>query len=92
MTTHTLWSGYRSFTGDNNYEVVTFTGSEIGSVRFTDADSDVQYRVFRNENDNIIVFFVERRGYDCVAEIHKYPTFEDAKKDYAFILKKAGVI
>jgi len=92
MTTISIWQGYRSFTGDNNYETVTFKGAEIGKVRFNDAESDIQYRVFRDEEDKIIIFFVERRGYDCVAEIHEYPTLEDAKKDYTFILRKAGVI
>jgi len=92
MATYTLWYGTRSFTGDNNYETVMFEGAEIGSVRFTDADSDVQYRVFRDEKDAVIIFFVERRGYDCVAEIHKYASLDEAAKEYRFILRKAGVI
>jgi len=92
MAVFTIWSGYRSFTGDNNYESFSFKGEELGSVRFTDADSDVQYRVFRSEEDKIIIFFVERKGYDCFAEIFEYPTIEEAAKEYRFILKKAGVI
>jgi len=92
MTTISIWRGYRSFTGDNNYKTVAFNGSEIGSVRFTDADSDIQYRVFRDEDDNIIVFFVERRGYECFAEIHEYASLDEAAKEYRFILRKAGVI
>jgi len=92
MATISIWRGFRSFTGDRNYEVVTFVGSEIGSVRFNINGDDIQYRVFRDENDNVIVFFVERRGYECVAEIFEYPTLEEAAKEYRFILKKAGVI
>jgi len=93
MKTINLWRGIKSFDGKyDNYEEVAIVGEELGKVRFTDADSDIQYRVFRTEDDNIIIYFVERRGYDCVAEIHEYTTLEDAKKDYAFILKKAGVI
>jgi hypothetical protein len=92
MTTISIWRGYRSFTGDNNYEVVTFVGSEIGAVRFSDADVDIQYRVFRSENENVIVFFLERHGYDCEAEIYEYPDLAAATKDYAFVLRKAGVI
>jgi len=92
MATVSIWQGARSFTGDNNYEVVTFTGSEIGSVRFNIDGDDVQYRIFRDKNENIIVFFVERVGYDCTAEIFKYPDLETAAKDYAFILRKAGVL
>jgi len=92
MATISIWRGFHSFTGDRNYEVVTFVGSEIGSVRFNINGDDIQYRVFRDENDNVIVFFVERRGYECVAEIFEYPTLEEAAKEYRFILKKAGVI
>jgi len=92
MKTISIWKGFRSFTGDNNYEVVTFSGSEIGAVRFEEADSDIQYRVFRSEEDKIIIFFVERRGYECAAEVFEYPTLEEAAKEYRFILKKAGVI
>jgi hypothetical protein len=92
MATISIWRGYRSFTGDSNYEIVSFSGSEIGSVRFNIEGDDVQYRVFRDEGDNVIVFFVERRGYDCTAEVYTYPTLETAAKDYAFVLRKAGVI
>ena len=92
MATISIWRGFRSFTGDKNYEVVTFVGSEIGSVRFNINGDDIQYRVFRDENDNVIVFFVERRGYDCTADVHTYSNLEDAKRDYAFILRKARVI
>jgi len=92
MKTISIWKGFRSFTGDNNYEVVTFNGSEIGAVRFEDADSDIQYRIFRDENGNIIIFFVERRGYECTAEVFEYPTLEEAAKEYRYILRKAGVI
>jgi len=92
MATISIWRGFRSFTGDSNYEVVTFNGSEIGSVRFNIDGDDIQYRVFRDEDDNVIVFFVERRGYDCTADAHTYSTLEDAKRDYAFILRKARVI
>ena len=91
MATISVWRGFRSFTGDRNYEVVTFVGSEIGSVRFNINGDDIQYRVFRDENDNIIVFFVERRGYDCTAEVYEYSSLEEAKEHYAFILRKAGV-
>jgi len=92
MATISIWKGHRSFTGDNNYEVVTFIGSEIGAVRFSEADSDIQYRVFRSENENVIVFFLERRGYDCEAEIYEYPDLAAAEKDYKFVLEKARVI
>jgi len=71
MATISIWRGYRSFTGDNNYEVATFNGSEIGSVRFN---------------------FIERRGYDCTAEVYEYDNLEEAKEHYAFILRRAGVI
>jgi hypothetical protein len=92
MAKISIWNGTRSFTGDNNYDTVTFQGSEIGSVRFNVNGDDIQYRIFRDEGDNIIIFFVERRGYECTAEVYAYPTLEEAKKDYAFILRKAGVI
>jgi hypothetical protein len=92
MANISIWRGYRSFvTGYSDYKTISFVGSEIGSFRFTDADGDVQYRVFRNDNDEIIIFFLERRGYDATAEVYEYPTLEAASKDYAFILKKAGV-
>jgi hypothetical protein len=92
MATIRIWNGTRSFTGDNNYEIVTFQGSEIGSVRFNINGDDIQYRVFRDEDDNIIIFFVERRGYECTAEIYEYSSIDEAKEHYAFILRKAGVI
>jgi len=92
MATISIWRGYRSFTGDSSYEIVSFSGSEIGSVRFNIDGDDIQYRVFRDEGDNVIVFFVERRGYDCTADVHTYSNLEDAKRDYAFILRRAGVI
>jgi len=92
MATISIWRGFRSFTGDSNYEVVTFNGSEIGSVRFNIDGDDIQYRVFRDEDDNVIVFFVERRGYDCTAEVYEYSSLEEAKEHYAFILRKARVI
>jgi len=92
MKTITIWSGHKSFVGDNNYETVSFSGSEIGAVRFEDADSDIQYRVFRDENGNIIIFFVERRGYECTAEVFEYKSLEEAAKEYRYILRKAGVI
>jgi len=92
MKTITIWSGHKSFIGDNDYETVAFKGEELGSVRFSDANSDVQYRVFRSEEDKIIIFFVERKGYDCFAEIFEYHSLEEAAKEYRYILRKAGVI
>jgi len=92
MKTITIWSGHKSFVGDNNYETVDFKGEELGAVRFEDADSDIQYRVFRSEEDKIIVFFVERRGYECTAEVFEYSTIEEAAKEYRYILRKAGII
>jgi len=89
MKTITIWSGHKSFVGDNNYETVDFKGEELGSVRFTD---NLQYRVFRSEEDKIIIFFVERKGYDCFAEIFEYHSLEEAAKEYRYILRKAGVI
>jgi len=92
MATISIWRGYRDWDAGSDYEIVSFTGSEIGSVRLTDTEADTQYRVFRDEDDNIIIFFVERRGHYCEAEIYEYPDLEAAAKDYAFILRKAGVI
>jgi len=92
MANISIWKGYRSFTGDSNYEVVSFVGSEIGSVRFNIEGDDVQYRIFRDANDSVIIFFVERRGYDCTAEVYTYPDLETAAKEHRFVLRKAGVI
>jgi len=92
MATISIWRGYRSFTGDNNYEVVTFNGSEIGSVRFNIDGDDIQYRVFRTETDSVVIYFIERRGYDCTAEVYEYNNLEETKEHYAFILRRAGVI
>jgi hypothetical protein len=92
MATISIWRGYRNLNADSDYEIVTFVGSEIGAVRFSDADADIQYRVFRSENESVIIFFLERRDYDCEAEIYEYPNLTAAEKDYAFVLKKAGVI
>ena len=92
MKTITIWSGHKSFVGDNNYESFSFKGEELGAVRFEDADSDIQYRIFRDENNNVIVFFVERRGYECTAGVFEYKSLEEAAKEYRYILRKAGVI
>jgi hypothetical protein len=92
MATISIWRGYRSFTGDNNYEVATFNGSEIGSVRFNIDGDDIQYRVFRTETGSVVIYFIERRGYDCSAEVYEYDNLEEAKEHYAFILRRAGVI
>ena len=92
MARISIWRGFRSFTDDNNYEVVTFNGSEIGSVRFNVDGDDIQYRVFRTETDSVVIYFIERRGYDCTAEVYEYNNLEEAKEHYAFILHRAGVI
>jgi len=92
MATISIWRGFRSFADGNNYEVVTFNGSEIGSVRFNIDGDDIQYRVFRTETDSVVIYFIERRGYDCTAEVYEYNNLEEAKEHYAFILRRAGVI
>jgi len=92
MATISIWRGYRDWNGDNDYEVVTYQDArELGAVRFTDEEADIQYRIIRWD-EGIVVFYVERKGHYVEAEIFEYPTLEDAKKDYAFVLKKAGVI
>jgi hypothetical protein len=92
MATISIWRGYRDWDAGSDYEVVTYQDArELGAVRFEDADSDIQYRIIQWD-EGIVVFFVERKGHCCEAEIFEYPTIEDAKKDYAFILRKAGVI
>ena len=70
----------------------TFNGSEIGSVRFNIDGDDIQYRVFRTETGSVVIYFIERRGYDCSAEVYEYDNLEEAKEHYAFILRRAGVI
>jgi len=88
-----LWRGIKSFDGKyNDYEEVALVSEEIGKVRFTVDGDDVQYRIFRTEDDKIVVYFMERKGYDVYAEIYKYSSLDEAKEHYAFILRKAGVI
>jgi len=92
MATISIWRGYRDWDAGSDYEVVTYEDAEeIGAVRFEDADSDIQYRIIRWD-EGIVVFFVKREGHYCEAEIFEYPDLEAAAKDYAFILRRAGVI
>jgi len=93
MKTINLWYGTKSFDGKyDSYEEVALVGEELGKVRFTDEYSDIQYRVFRTEDDKIVVYFMERKGYDVYAELYEYTNLNEAKEHYAFILRKAGVI
>jgi len=93
METINLWRGIKSFDGKyDNYEEVALVVKEIGNVRFTVDGDDVQYRIFRIEDGKIVVYFMERKGYDVYAEIYEYANLDEAKEHYAFILRKAGVI
>jgi len=91
MATITIWRGFRSFVSQSDYENVIFNGRELGSVRF-ESDVDIQYRIYETEEGEVLVHYVERNGYDCTAEIYEYESLEAAKADYAFILRRAGVI
>jgi len=94
MATISIWRGYRHWNWDeeNDYEVVTYEDArELGAVRFEDENGDIQYRIIRWD-EGIVVFFVKREGHYCEAEIFEYSDLEAAAKDYAFVLRKAGVI
>ena len=94
MARISIWRGYRHWNWDeeNDYEVVTYEDArEVGSVRFEDAGSDIQYRIIQWD-EGIVIFYVKREGHYCEAEIFEYPDLEAAAKDYAFILRRAGVI
>jgi len=94
MARISIWRGYRHWNWDeeNDYETVTYEDAEeIGAVRFEDEEADLQYRIIR-WCEGIVVFFVKREGHYCEAEIFEYPDLEAAAKDYAFVLRKAGVI
>jgi len=93
MARISIWRGYRDWVAGSDYEIVTYEDArEIGSVRFTDADSDIQYRIIRTGDGEIVIFFVERKGHYCEAEIFEYPDLETAAEQYRFVLKRAGVI
>ena len=94
MATISIWRGYRHWNWDeeNDYEVVTYEDArEVGSVRFEDAGSDIQYRIIQWD-EGIVIFFVKREGHYVEAEIFEYPDLETAAEQYRFVLKKAGVI
>jgi len=94
MARISIWRGYRHWNWDeeNDYEVVTYEDArEVGSVRFEDAGSDIQYRIIQWD-EGIVIFYVKREGHYCEAEIFEYPDLEAAARDYAFILRRAGVI
>jgi len=92
MATISIWRGYRNWNAGSDYEVVTYEDArELGAVRFNDEEADIQYRIIEWD-EGIVVFFVKREGHYCEAEIFEYPDLEAAAKDYAFILRKAGVI
>jgi len=92
MATISIWRGYRDWVAGSDYEIVTYEDAEeIGAVRFEDEEADIQYRIIEWD-EGIVVFFVKREGYYCEAEIFEYPDLEAAAKDYAFVLRKAGVI
>ena len=94
MARISIWRGYRHWNWDeeNDYEVVTYEDArEVGSVRFEDAGSDIQYRIIQWD-EGIVVFYVKREGHYCEAEIFEYPDLETAAEQYRFVLKKARVI
>ena len=92
MATISIWRGYRDWDAGSDYEIVTYEDArELGAVRFNDEEADIQYRIIQ-WGEGIVVFFVKREGHYCEAEIFEYPDLEAAAKDYAFILRKAGVI
>jgi len=92
MATISIWRGYRDWDAGSDYEIVTYEDArELGAVRFNDEEADIQYRIIQ-WGEGIVVFFVKREGHYCEAEIFEYPDLETAAKDYAFILRKAGVI
>jgi len=92
MATIRIWRGYRDWDADSDYEIVTYEDArELGAVRFEDEEADIQYRIIQ-WGEGIVVFFVERRGHYCEAEIFEYSDLETAAKDYAFILRRARVI
>ena len=92
MATISIWRGYRDWNAGSDYEIVTYEDArELGAVRFNDEEADIQYRIIEWD-ENIVVFFVERKGHYVEAEIYEYPSLEEAAKEYRFVLKKAGVI
>jgi hypothetical protein len=99
MATISIWRGYRHWNWDeeNDYETVTYADAEeIGAVRFENEEADIQYRIIQYRiiqwDEGIVIFYVKREGHYCEAEIFEYPDLEAAARDYAFILRKAGVI
>ena len=92
MATISIWRGYRNWNAGSDYEVVTYEdATELGAARFNDEEADIQYRIIQWE-EGVVIFYVKREGHYCEAEIFEYPDLEAAAKDYAFILRKAGVI
>ena len=92
MARISIWRGYRDWDAGSDYEIVTYEDArELGAVRFEDEEADIQYRIIQWD-EGIVVFFVKREGHYVEAEIFEYPDLEAAAKDYAFILRKAGVI
>jgi len=92
MARISIWRGYRDWDAGSDYEIVTYEDArELGAVRFNDEEADIQYRIIEWD-EGIVVFFVERKGHYVEAEIYEYPDLETAAKDYAFVLRKAGVI
>jgi hypothetical protein len=94
MATISIWRGYRhwDWNEDSDFETVTYEDAcELGSVRFNDGESDIQYRIIQWD-EGIVVYYVERRGYYCEAQIYEYGSIDEAKEHYEFIFRKAGVI
>ena len=91
MTIFTLWYGTKNSVGGGEYETVEVEGEEICAVKFADEDAIIEYRVFETADGSIFVHNVVR-GREVNADIDVYDSIEAAAKDYAFILRKAGVI
>ena len=92
MARISIWRGYRDWDAGSDYEIVTYEDArELGAVRFEDEEADIQYRIIQWD-EGIVIFYVKREGHYREAEIFEYPDLEAAARDYAFILRKAGVI
>jgi hypothetical protein len=103
MKTYQVWTGRKGARNGmdySDYEIVEFTGQELGYWRVSDDpvwdNRGTDYRVFQTEEGNILIHRIRwsrMSGEDTFADILEFASLENAiKAGWRRVLENANVI
>jgi hypothetical protein len=103
MKTYQVWTGRkgaRNGCDNSEYEIIEFTGQELGFLREVEDPTwdnrGTDYRVFRTEDGTVLIHRVDWSRWaneDTFANVFEFASLEDAiKAGWRRMLENAGVI